>query len=173
MKKNAMIIALLSAGLMSSVATAKPASSVLEWRGFVDGSFDGSDIALTGQGGGDIQKGVLTIAKDGSISTDRAIVVEAHEVDESGAVQDLFGGDVAWNISATSVSHPAYDAKDITISMNGTTIEPGTPVKTTAGNHIVGFAASGLPTDADKLTPGDVVSITTLVLAEQDVTSTP
>ncbi|QKS98630.1 hypothetical protein HUO05_25860 (plasmid) [Vibrio alginolyticus] len=170
MKKNAMIMALLSAGLMSSIVNAAPASTTLEWRGFVGGAIDGSDITLTGQGGGDIQKGVLSVSDDGSFATERAIIVEAHAIDESGNVLDFYDGDVAWNISATNVSHAAYDVNDIVISMNGKPIEEGTPVVTNAGKHIVGFSASSpVPANVAMLTPGDTVSVTTMVFAEPSV----
>ncbi|MBY7710867.1 hypothetical protein JJB90_25265, partial [Vibrio alginolyticus] len=51
MKKHAIVMALLSAGLMSQAVNAAPSSSILEWRGFVSGAFAGTDIGLTGQGG--------------------------------------------------------------------------------------------------------------------------
>lgn len=174
MKKHAIVMALLSAGLMSQVANAAPASSVLEWRGFVNGAFSGTDIGLTGQGGGDIQTGVLSINGDGAFTSERAIIVEAHAMDDSGAEPvispELYAGDVAWSISATNVSHAAYDLSSIVISMNGDPITEGTPVITSTGNHTVGFSVSSpAPADATMLTPGDAVSVTTMVFAEESV----
>ena len=174
MKKHVIITALLSAGLMSQAVYAAPSSSVLEWRGFVSGAFAGTDIGLTGQGGGDIQTGELSINGDGSFNSTRALIVEAHAMDTSGAepvvTSELYDGDVDWSISATNVSHAAYDAANVLISMNGEPITVGTPVTTTVGNHVVGFSVSSpAPTDATMLTPGDAVSVTTMVFAEPNV----
>ncbi len=175
MKKHAIVMALLSAGLMSQVANAAPSSSVLEWRGFVSGAFAGTEIGLTGQGGGDIQTGELSINGDGAFTSARAIIVEAHAMDTTVPASpvispDFYSDDVAWSISATNVSHAAYDLSSIVVSMNGEPMTVGTPVVTTAGNHTVGFSVSSpAPTDATMLTPGDAVSVTTMVFAEPNV----
>ncbi|ALR95507.1 hypothetical protein [Vibrio alginolyticus] len=171
MKKHAIVMALLSAGLMSQAVNAAPSSSILEWRGFVSGAFAGTDIGLTGQGGGDIQTGELSINDDGAFTSARAIIVEAHAMDDTGPEPvispELYDGDVDWSISATNVSHAAYELSDIAVSMNGEPIAPGTPLTTTAGNHTVGFSVSSpAPADASMLTPGDAVSVTTMVFAE-------
>ncbi|EJV0279257.1 hypothetical protein ACJZRZ_004239 [Vibrio parahaemolyticus] len=178
MKKHAIVMALLSAGLMSQVANAAPSSSVLEWRGFVSGAFAGTDVGLTGQGGGDIQRGELSINDDGAFTSARAIIVEAHAMDTTGATPviapEFYDGDVDWTISATNVSHAAYDLSSIVISMNGETMTAGTPITTTAGNHSVGFSVSSpAPADASMLTPGDAVSVTTMVFAEPNVVTGP
>ncbi|EPW6725672.1 hypothetical protein ACWONS_004777 [Vibrio parahaemolyticus] len=175
MKKHAIVMALLSAGLMSQVANAAPSSAVLEWRGFVGGAFAGTDIGLTGQGGGDIQTGVLAINDDGAFTSARAIIVEAHAMDKTDPLaptisSEMYEGDVDWSISATNVSHAAYDLSKVVISMNGDPITEGTPMKTSTGNHVVGFSVSSpAPTDASMLTPGDAVSVTTMVFAEPSV----
>lgn len=176
MKKHAIVMALLSVGLMSQAVNAAPTSSVLEWKGFVKGAFNGTDIGLTGQGGGDIQAGELSIERDGAFTTERAVIVEAHAMDNSGAepviTSEMYEGDVNWNITATHVSHEAYDLADIVVSMNGNPITEGTPVITTAGNHIVGFSVSSpAPQDTSMLSPGDAVSVTTMVFAEPNVVS--
>lgn len=55
--------------------------------------------------------------------------------------------------------------------MNGGLITEGTPVKTATGNHVVGFSVSTPKlADASVLTPGDTVSVTTMVFAEPAVT---
>lgn len=175
MKKSLVTIILLSAGLMSQVVSAAPASSMLEWQGFVPGSFDGDEIGLTGQGGGDIQTGVLTVASNGTFTSQRPIVVEAHAIDSSGASPvvspDLYSGDVDWSISSTNISHAAYKASDVTVLMNGEPITEGTPVTTNAGNHIVGFSVSSTEPTADPtiLKPGDEISVNTLVFAQPSV----
>ncbi len=174
MKKHAIVMALLSAGLMSQAVNAAPSSSVLEWRGFVSGAFAGTDLGLTGQGGGDIQTGELSINDDGAFTSARAIIVEAHAMDTSGSepvvAPELYDGDVNWSISATNVSHAAYDLASVVVSMNGEPMTVGTPTMTTAGNHTVGFSVSSpAPTDATMLTPGDAVSVTTMVFAEPNV----
>ncbi len=178
MKKHAIVMALLSAGLMSQTVNAAPSSSALEWRGFVGGAFAGTEVGLTGQGGGDIQTGVLSINDDGAFTSARPIIVEAHAMDTSGPEPvispDLYSGDVDWSISAINVSHAAYDLGSIVISMNGDPMTMGTLVTTTAGNHTVGFSvSSSTPTDAKMLTPGDVVSVTTMVFAEPAVVTGP
>ncbi|EHK6028643.1 hypothetical protein C4G53_RS23880 [Vibrio parahaemolyticus] len=174
MKKHAIVMALLSVGLISQAVNAAPSSSVLEWRGFVSGAFAGSDIGLTGQGGGDIQTGELSINDDGAFTSARAIIVEAHDVDTSGSTpvisSDLYAGDVDWSISAINISHAAYDLSKLVVSMNGDTMVTGTPLTTTAGNHTVGFSVSSpAPADPSMLTPGDAVSVTAMLFAEPHV----
>lgn len=179
MKKQAMVMALLSAGLMSQAVNAAPSSSVLEWRGFVPGAFAGSDMGLTGQGGGDIQTGELTFDESGNFSTVRSIIVEAHAMDATDPtvvdLETLYEGSVDWTISAPNVSHAAYDASGLTFTVNGDEITPdgATPVTTLDGAHTVGFSVSGVPSDAALLTPGDVVSVTAMVFAEPHVVTTP
>lgn len=170
MKNKAIAMALLSAGLLSQAVSAK-STSVLEWRGFVGGAFPGSDIGLTGQGGGDIQLGQLSVDGDGAFTSSRAIIVEAHGIDNTSGTPtikpELFDGDVDWSIAATNISHAAYDVTRVKVFMNGDEITEGSTIKTEAGNHIVGFSVSSpAPDDASLLTPGDAISVTTMVFAE-------
>ncbi|CAH1602056.1 conserved exported hypothetical protein [Vibrio jasicida] len=176
MKKQAMMMALLSAGLIGQSAHAMPSTATLEWTGFVPGVFNGSDIGLTGQGGGDIQAGVLKIEEDGAFTALRPVVVEAHEMIDTSVTQDgsqmepgpgLYDGDVVWSLLDTSVTHTAYDAAtDITITMNGTDLVKGTPVTTTTGNHIATFGAdSAAPTAGGSVVPGDSVAVQAVIMA--------
>lgn len=121
MRKQVVVTSLFGVVLMSqAVNAAAPSSSVLEWRGFVGGAFVGTDVGLTGQGGGSIQEGVLNINEDGSFTSARAIIVEAHAVDTTGSVptikSEFYDGEVNWSISATNVSHAAYDVSNINVT---------------------------------------------------------
>jgi len=180
MKKQVMMMAVLSAGLIGQSVHAAPASTTLEWVGFVPGVFDGSDIGLTGQGGGDIQAGVLNVEEDGAFTSQRPIVVEAHEMIDTSALGDgsqfgagpeLYDGDVDWSLVSTSVTHSAYDATaDITIAMNGTKLVEGTPVTTTTGNHIVTFVAESVsPSAGGTVVPGDAVAVQAMITAQANV----
>ncbi|EJE8675980.1 hypothetical protein M5236_004707 [Vibrio parahaemolyticus] len=171
MKKHAIVMALLSVGLISQAVNAAPASSVLEWRGFVSGAFPGTDIGLTGQGGGNIQTGVLSINDDGAFTSARAIIVEAHSMDKTDPTNpvvspELYDNEIDWTVSAINVSHAAYDLSKIVVSMNGTAMVPGTATNTAAGENIVGFSVSSeAPADPSMLTPGDAVSVTAMLFA--------
>ncbi|TNZ86770.1 hypothetical protein CGK40_24295 [Vibrio parahaemolyticus] len=175
MKKHAIVMALLSAGLMTQAVNAAPASSMLEWRGFVSGAFDGTDIGLTGLGGGDIQMGELNVDSDGAFSSARPIVVEAHAIDDSGTEpvvsEEMYGdSEVAWSISSTQVSPAAYDLASVQVLMNGEPMVTGTPVTTPAARNVAAFSVSSpASTDVDALIPGDAVSVTTLIFAEPSV----
>ncbi|HIF9551852.1 TPA: hypothetical protein ACX6S2_004222, partial [Photobacterium damselae] len=77
MKINKIALVLVMSAPMFAVQAAEaPAQALLQWTGFVGGSFDSSTIGLTGQGGGDITPATITIQADGTFSSDRAIVVE-------------------------------------------------------------------------------------------------
>lgn len=177
MKKQVMMVALLSAGLIGQSVHAAPSSAIIEWVGFVPGVFNGNEIGLTGQGGGDIQAGVLNVETDGAFSALRPVVVEAHEMIDISADLDgsllgpgpeLYDGDVDWSLISTSVTHVAYDAaSDITITMNGTDLVEGTPVTTTAGDHIVTFGAESVtPSAGGTVTPGDAIAVQAVIMAE-------
>ncbi len=174
MKKHVLTLALLSAGLFTQVANAGPASSVLEWRGYVSGAFAGSDIGLTGLGGGSIDVGALSIDEDGALTTERAIIIEAHAMDKTDPSapvidkENFYDGDVKWTVTGSNINHPAYDVTKLEVTINGKPVDAGTPVVTTAGAHTAAFSVTTEATDADKLKPGDAVSITTLVYAEAD-----
>ncbi len=174
MKKQMLAVMLLGAGLMSHAVSAAPSSATLEWRGFVPGAFEGTAIALTGQGGSDIQTGELTFDDTGALSTVRAITVEAHAVDTDDVdptittiSDELFTGTVNWSISAPNVSHAAYNVADLEFSINGEPLAVGDSYPTETGNHSVGFSVTAPVGDADLLTPGEVVSVTAMVFAEE------
>jgi hypothetical protein len=177
MKKQAMMMALLSAGLIGQSVHAAPSSATIEWVGFVPGVFNGNEIGLTGQGGGDIQAGVLNVEEDGAFTALRPVVVEAHEMIDTSAAQDgsqmepgpeLYDGDVDWSLISTAVTHIAYDAAtDITITMNGADLVEGTPVSTTAGDHIVTFGAESVtPSAGGTVVPGDAIAVQAVIMAQ-------
>ncbi|WP_104038746.1 hypothetical protein [Vibrio jasicida] len=181
MKKQAMMMALLSAGLIGQSVYAAPSSANIEWIGSVPGAFNGDEIGLTGQGGGDIQQGELNVEKDGAFSTRTLVNVEAHEMIDTSLLQDgsqlepgpeMYAGDVDWSLINASVAHVAYDAEnDITITMNGVDLVDGTQVTTTAGQHLVSFGAKSVPPSAGTVLPGDTVVVQATIMAEANAGS--
>lgn len=176
MKKNAVVIALLSAGLMSQAVNAAPSKSILEWTGFVGGAFAGTDVGITGLGGGRIQPGTLDeIDKEtGAFKSTRPIVVEAHAIDQADTAPvisaDMYEGDVTWRVSAPSISHMAYIKSKVDVTINGEPIGHGQTVTTIAGDNSVAFDVSvASASDPSKLRIGDAVKVTTLVIAEPAV----
>lgn len=166
---SAVIFATL--GSASIGVQAAPAQGLLEWTGFVDGIFNSTEIALTGQGGGDIQKGLLNIQETGEFTSARAIVVEAHKtIDNAGVIEadaDLYEGDVNWNLANQSVSHSGYDVNSIEFGFNGTLFESGTTLTTLVGEHIVGITVNYKA--AADVNPGDAVQVSATILAEPSV----
>lgn len=177
MKKQAMMMALLSAGLIGQSVYAAPSSANIEWIGSVPGAFNGDEIGLTGQDGNAIQKGELNVEKDGAFSTRTLVYVEAHEMidisegldgSQFGPGSEMYAGDVDWSLINTSVAHVAYDAaNDITITMNGSDFVEGTPLTTVAGKHLVGFGArSETPSAGGTVLPNDTVAVQAMIMAE-------
>ncbi|WP_146153860.1 hypothetical protein [Photobacterium sanctipauli] len=170
MKKQLLPLAIIaSLGAFSMNVHAEPAQALLEWQGFVGGVFNTDEIALTGQGGGEIQEGELNIQPDGTFITEKGIVVEAHESVDDGsgnfeAGDALYNGDVDWSLAFTDISVEAYDVNQLVVTMNGAEIQKDTPVTTAVGNHIVNFAVN-YPTTAE-VSPGDSVTVYATVLAE-------
>ena len=173
MKKT--LLALSTAVMMTAgAAQAEPAQALLEWSGWVGGTFNSADIALTGQGGGEIQKGLLNIKDDGTFSTARAIIVEAHATEDDGngnmvAAPELYDGDVDWDYTAPSIDHinGAYDVSNVKILMDGVEMVMETPVTTPNGDHIVGFEAEY--SEEAAVLPGERVTVAATILAEPSV----
>ncbi|NVH47963.1 hypothetical protein [Photobacterium damselae] len=173
MKFNKLALALaLSAPMFAAQATEAPAQALLQWTGFVGGSFDSSTIGLTGQGGGDITPATITIQADGTFSSDRAIVVEAHQIDPKTkeVKTDLFGDGVDWNLSAVNINHPAYDSSKLAFTANGKDFVPGTVFSTNSAiSPIVGIAVAAETSaviSPDLLKAGDAVQVSATILAE-------
>lgn len=168
MKKTAIIL-LLSIGLANQAVNAKPAEAQLNWSGVMPGSIMGTDVALTGAGGGELAEGELIIKETGAFTTKNAILVEAHGVGSGSTVsKELYDGYVAWGISSATIDHPAYEATDLSFQMNGKPIEVnGETVETDAGHHKVGISLSmDTPSNKSKVTPGDNVGVSVHVYAE-------
>ncbi|HIF9228188.1 TPA: hypothetical protein ACX6QJ_002121 [Photobacterium damselae] len=173
MKVNKIALALaLAAPMFAAQAAEAPAQALLQWTGFVGGSFDSSTIGLTGQGGGDITPATITIQADGTFSSDRAIVVEAHQIDSATkeVKADLVEGGVNWNLSAVNINHPAYDGSKLVFTANGESFVPGTTFPTADGlAPIVGIAVAAEKSavvSPDLLKAGDAVQVSATILAE-------
>ncbi|WP_425667305.1 hypothetical protein ACPUEJ_15325 [Vibrio tubiashii] len=181
-KKSAIAIALLSGSVMSSGVYAADnfasiAQAQLNWQGVVGGSFFSKDIALTGQGGGDIMDGTIKVANSGTFKSFKAIVVEAHATIDNGDgsyspdPSTLYDQDVNWNLVSSNVSSTGngdYDSTRLKFALNGTDVVSGTPYKTTAGDNIVGVTTSY--TDAvTGVVPGETIIVTANITAEPDV----
>ncbi|HIF9056625.1 TPA: hypothetical protein ACX6MG_000616 [Photobacterium damselae] len=173
MKINKIALVLVMSAPMFAVQAAEaPAQALLQWTGFVGGSFDSSTIGLTGQGGGDITPATITIQADGTFSSDRAIVVEAHQIDKTTkeVKSDLVVGGVDWNLSAVNINHPAYDGAKLAFTANGKDFVPGTVFTTENGiPPIVGIAVAAETSavvSPDLLKAGDAVQVSATILAE-------
>jgi len=175
MKKQAMIIGLLSAGLIGQSVHADPSIVVIEWTGTVPGVFNGTEIGLTGAGGGEIQAGTLNIQNDGSFTSLTPIVVEAHEMitDAGGDMvpgPQLYNGKVDWELVGTSVTHAAYAEADIAILMNGIELVKGTAVSTEINKHVVAFTAtSDTPTGSGSVNAGQTIAVQALIMAQEGI----
>ncbi|MFV0486448.1 MAG: hypothetical protein ACK5NL_04610 [Vibrio fluvialis] len=191
--KAKILVAAVASALVSGAAFAEgePAQALLQWTGYVTGVFNTSEIALTGQGGGAIQAGLLKIAEDGTFSSERAVTVEAHasEVDDAGtplepsddtyeAADAAYSGDVAWSLTGVAVSNSAYDLNQLTFQLNGTDVAPeGTAggvdesLTTDAGSsHVVGVTVSYAEPVTD-VAVGDSVQVSATILATPSVGS--
>ncbi|OAJ95284.1 hypothetical protein APB76_06850 [Vibrio bivalvicida] len=181
-KKSAMTVALLGGALMSSGVFAADnfasiAQAQLNWQGVVGGSFFSKDIALTGQGGGDIMDGTLKVANSGTFKSFKAIVVEAHATIDNGDgsyspdPSTLYDQDVNWNLVSSNVSSTGngdYDSTRLKFQVDNTEMTPGSVYKTTAGDNIIGVTTSY--TDAvTGVVPGETIIVTANITAEPDV----
>ncbi|CAK6712244.1 conserved exported hypothetical protein [Vibrio harveyi] len=181
-KKSGLALMLLcssvaSSGVFAADNFAGNTQAQLNWQGVVGGSFFSKDIALTGQGGGDIMDGTLTVANSGTFQSLKAIVVEAHATIDNGDgsysvdPNTIYDQDVKWNLVSSNVSSTGsgdYDSTRLKFAINGTDVVSGTPYKTTAGNNIVGVTTSY--TDAvTGVIPGETIIVTANITAEPDV----
>ncbi|HHC7130292.1 TPA: hypothetical protein ACN37W_004108 [Vibrio parahaemolyticus] len=185
----ATVMSVLLSGAAAAVETESPAQALLQWTGYVPGVFNSSQIALTGQGGGDIQPGLLSISEDGSFVSERAVIVEAHEAEpvldaegaETGeyeATANAYDGNVVWSLSGVAVNHAGYDVNSLAFQVNGSDLAPlGTAggmgaaedtATTKAGSgHSLGVTVSY--TDSAEVSVGDPVQVSATVLAQPEV----
>lgn len=176
MKVNKLSLVMLSALSLaagSAMAADAPAQALLQWTGYVGGTFNSSTIGLTGQGGGEIQDGLLSVEDTGEFVSERAIVVEAHPLEADGVTLDkvnFYEGEVNWNISGVSVNNAAYDVANLAFQINGTDYVSGTPFSTSGSDNSVGVtvAYSDTPTGVN---PGDAVQVAATILAEAVITA--
>lgn len=169
---------LASFGFMATGVHAQPAQAMLEWHGFTGGVFNSSEIALTGQGGGDILRGVLQVQEDGTFTTTRPVVVEAHatkeEVPGSGvfiADTEFFDGDVKWTLSNQFVDSQSteYDAAQLTFTLNGDVLAADDSITTSVGDHSLSVGVSYDVPLTEQLAPGSHVAIAATIFAQPDV----
>ncbi|EGQ8057184.1 hypothetical protein HPX47_004642 [Vibrio alginolyticus] len=166
----------------TTTGTPTPAQALVQWTGFVPGVFNTSEIALTGQGGGDIVPGLLAIDETGTFTSERAVVVEAHASEElvegSGewtATTDAYAGDVDWTLTGVGINNAAYDVGKLAFQVNGNDILPlgstgtgDTSFKTEEGSgHILGVTVSY--DEVADVTAGDSVQVSATVLAQPAV----
>ena len=171
MKKQAMMMALLSAGLIGQNVYATPSSKNIEWFGVVPGGINGDQIALTGENGGTVRQGELSITEDGAFTTRLPVTLEAHKmVDEDGTLvpsTEFYSGDVNWTLGSIYVTNPAYDTtdenSDVKIAMNGQELVKGTPVLKSGSLQQMKFSASSDgPTQGSVLPNQTVVAMATI-----------
>ena len=174
MKKQAMMMALLSAGLIGQNVYETPSSKNIEWIGVVPGGINGDQIALTGENGGTLRQGELSITEDGAFTTRLPVTVEAHKmVDDNGTLvpgTDFYSGDVNWTLGSIYVTNPAYDttdeSSDVKIVMNGHDLVRGTPVLISDGLQQMRFSASSDGPTKGSVLPNQTVVATATIFAE-------
>ena len=170
------IILCLSASISTSVfAEEEPkedSSAQLHWTGKVPGAFNGKDIGLTGQGGGEIADGQLKILEDGSFTTPVPVVVEARAMTDKGEVDkgQFYNGTINWTIQSLSVDHDAYLTTDLSVTINGTDVTVGAadPLQTESMHSLSISVQSQAPNGDGEVKPGDEPIVTALIYAEPD-----
>ncbi|HIF9495344.1 TPA: hypothetical protein ACX6SZ_003879 [Photobacterium damselae] len=169
------LVLVMAAPMFATQAAEAPAQALLQWTGFIGGTFDSSTVGLTGQGGGDITPATITIQADGTFSSDRSIVVEAHQIDKATkeVKTDLVVGGVDWNLTSVNINHPAYDGSKLAFKANGKEFVPGTVFTTEDGiPPIVGIsvaAETSAVVSPDLLKSGDAVQVSATILAEPEL----
>ncbi|ABU74999.1 hypothetical protein HAS37_20190 [Vibrio campbellii] len=177
MKKQAMMMALLSAGLIGQNVYALSSTSNIEWVGVVPGGINGDQIGLTGQNGGTVNQGELAITQDGAFTTRLPVILEAHEMVDDGTNSGnlvpgpkFYSGDVDWTLGSVYVTNPAYDTtdevNDVKIVMNGHELSRGTPVTIAEGLHQMQFSASSEGPSNGSVLPNQTVVATATIFAE-------
>ncbi|MBT0201542.1 hypothetical protein HAS26_25110 [Vibrio campbellii] len=169
-----MMMALLSAGLIGQNVYALSSTSNIEWVGVVPGGINGDQIGLTGQNGGTVNQGELTITQDGAFTTRLPVTLEAHEMVDDGGVlvpgPNFYPGEVNWTLGSVYVTNPAYDTtdegNDVKIVMNGHELSRGTPVKIAEGLHQMQFSASSEGPTNGSVLPNQTVVATATIFAE-------
>lgn len=114
--------------IITMVSQAASPQGQLEWSGVVGGVFNSSKI------------GLLQIADDGTLVSQRTIVVEARAMEKgkTGTLSDAqYNGDIIWNLANISVSTPTNDINKLLLKVNGVNIVSGQGVETLVGQHIL------------------------------------
>lgn len=154
--KKATIIAALV--LSSNAMAADPSASVV-WSGLVPGSVEGSDIKITGLGGGAFRNGTLSVAPDGTF-TSSEINLESRLVANGGLKE------ATWTLSNSVVKYGSSDAASakLTVKNNGTTWAQGTEIAKASKINLSVAQDAAIDTAV-----GDAVQVQVTVVASADI----
>ncbi|WP_285349212.1 hypothetical protein [Vibrio sp. D173a] len=141
------------------------------------GGINGDQIGLTGENGGTVRQGELTITEDGAFTTRVPVTLEAHTMVDDGTGTgnlvpgtDFYSGSVNWTLGSLYVTNPAYDTtdevNDVKIAMNGKELVRGTPVTITGGLQQMKFSASSDGPTKGSVLPNQTVVTTATIFAE-------
>lgn len=80
--KKLVLASLVGLSLTSAAAFAEDPIQVVEFRGVITKNIEGTETAITGQNGGVVSNGELSLQEDGSFTTTSTVTLEHHLRDE-------------------------------------------------------------------------------------------